>query len=247
MIKFLYHIGRYFILLGKVFSRPEKLKIYYKRLIYEMNSLGIQSIWIIIIISVFMGAAITIQTAYNIENPLLPRYLIGVGARDSMLLEFSSTMVGLILAGKVGSSISSELGTMRITEQIDALEIMGINSASFLILPKIVGLMLFIPFLSMISMFVGIFGGWVAAIASGVTTSEGYIYGIQYVFIPYYVTYALVKSVVFAFLITSISSYHGYYVQGGSIEVSKSSTRAVVHSSIFILMFNIILTQLMLS
>ncbi len=247
MLKLLKHIGKYFMLMRQVFAEPEKKSIYYKRVVYEIYSLGVQSIGIVLIISVFMGAAITVQTAYNIENPLLPRYLIGVGARDSMLLEFSSTMVALILSGKVGSSIASELGTMRITEQIDALEIMGVNSASYLILPKIIGLMLFNPVLSILSMFVGISGGFIVAIFTGVTTAEEYIYGIQYVFIPFYVAYALIKSVVYAFLITSISAYHGYHAAGGAVEVSKSSTRAVVHSSVFILMFNLILTQLLLS
>ena len=246
-MQFLYHLGKYFILLKKVFEKPEKQKIYYQRVINEIVNLGINSIGIVIIISIFTGAAITIQTAYNIENPLLPKYLIGVGARDSMLLEFSSTMVALILAGKVGSSIASELGTMRVTEQIDALEMMGINSASYLIFPKIIGLMIFSPVLTVISMFIGITGGFFAALFTGVTTPEEYIYGVQYVFIPFYVSYAITKGVVFAFLITTISSFQGYYVKGGAIEVSKSSTRAAVNSSVFILMFNLILTQLLLS
>ena len=246
-MKFFYHIGRYFLLLLKVFEKPSKPSIYYKRFITEIENLGINSIGIVFIISVFSGAAITIQTAYNIENPLLPRYLIGVGARDSLLLEFSSTMVALILAGKVGSSIASELGTMRVTEQIDALEMMGVNSASYLIFPKIIALMFFAPFLTILSVFIGISGGFVAGVLSGVTTTEEYIYGIQYVFIPFYVLYAIIKMVVFAFLINSISAYQGYYVKGGALEVSKSSTRAAVNSSIFILMFNLILTQLLLS
>ncbi|MFC2137010.1 MlaE family ABC transporter permease [Bacteroidota bacterium] len=246
-MKLFYHLGRYFLLLLKVFEKPSKQSIYYKRFITEIENLGINSIGIVFIISIFSGAAITIQTAYNIENPLLPRYLIGVGARDSLLLEFSSTMVALILAGKVGSSIASELGTMRVTEQIDALEMMGVNSASYLIFPKIIALMFFAPFLTILSVFIGISGGFVAGVLAGVTTTEEYIYGIQYVFIPFYVLYAIIKSVVFAFLITSISAYQGYYVKGGALDVSNSSTRAAVNSSIFILMFNVILTQLLLS
>ncbi|MBN2520799.1 MAG: ABC transporter permease [Bacteroidales bacterium] len=246
-MQFFYHLGRYILLLKKVIEKPEKQSIYYKRLIDEIENLGINSIGIVIIISIFSGAAITIQTAYNIENPLLPSYLIGVGARDSLLLEFSSTMVALILAGKIGSSIASELGTMRISEQIDALEMMGVNSASYLIFPKIIGLMIFSPILTILSVFVGITGGFFAAILTGVATSEEYIMGIQYVFIPFYVAYAIIKSIVFAFLITSISAYHGYYVSGGVLEVSRSSTRAAVHSSIFIIIFNLILTQLLLS
>ena len=158
----IYHIGYYFILLSKVFAKPEKRKIYYRQTIREVMNLGVNSVGIIVIISTFMGAVITLQTAYNTENPLFPSYLIGLGCRDSLILEFSSTMVALILAGKVGSNIASELGTMRVTEQIDALEIMGVNSASFLILPKIVAAVVFNPLLTLISIIVGIFGGWLA-------------------------------------------------------------------------------------
>ncbi len=242
-----YHIGRYFILLFRVFAKPEKFSIYYRETLKEVQKLGINSMGIVVIISVFMGAVITIQTAYNTENPLLPTYLIGLGTRDSMILEFSSTIVALILAGKIGSNIASEIGTMRVTEQIDALEIMGVNSASYLILPKILASVFFAPFLSILSMFVGITGGWLAGISVGVVTTENYVYGIQYAFIPFYITYSLIKIIVFAFLITTISAYHGYYATGGSLEVGRSSTKAVVHSSIFILLFNLILTQLLLS
>jgi phospholipid/cholesterol/gamma-HCH transport system permease protein len=242
-----YHIGRYFLLLKKVFAKPEKHSVYYKETLKEIQKLGINSMGIVAIISLFMGAVITIQTAYNTENPLLPTYLIGLGARDSILLEFSSTIVALILAGKIGSNIASEIGTMRVTEQIDALEIMGVNSASFLILPKIVASVVFAPFLTLLSMFIGIAGGWLAGTAAGVVTTENYVYGIQYAFNPFYITYSVIKIVVFAFLITTISAYHGYNSFGGSLEVGRSSTKAVVHSSIFILLFNLILTQLLLS
>jgi len=243
----IYHIGNYFILLSKVFAKPEKGNIYYRQIIREIISLGVNSVAIVVIISTFMGAVITLQTAYNTENPLFPSYLIGLGCRDSIILEFSSTMVALILAGKVGSNIASELGTMRVTEQIDALEIMGVNSASYLILPKIIAAVLFNPLLTLISIIVGVFGGWVAGTLTGVVTSEDFIYGIQYAFIPYYITYSLIKTVFFAFIITSVSAYHGYYVEGGALEVGKSSTRAVVYSSVVILLFNVILTQLLLS
>lgn len=212
-----------------------------------MMNLGVSSIGIVIIISFFMGAVITLQTAYNTENPIFPKYLIGLGCRDSMLLEFSSTVVALILAGKVGSNITSEIGSMRISEQIDALEIMGVNSASYLILPKIVAAVFFNPILTIISIVVGVFGGWIIVLITGVIPAGDYIFGIQYAFIPFYITYALIKTVVFAFIITSVSAYHGYYVEGGSLEVGKSSTRAVVYSSIAILFFNVILTQLLLS
>ena len=220
--------------------------MYYKKVMHELNNLGINSMWIVVIISIFVGAVITIQTDYNIESPLLPRYLIGVGVRDMLFLEFSCTMVALILAGKVGSSISSELGTMRITEQIDALEIMGVNSASYLILPKIIASVFFFPILTILSLIVGMLGGYMVALVTDITNPQEYIYGLQYVFYTHYFTYSLKKMVVFAFIITSISSYHGYYAKGSSLEVGKSSTRAVVHSSIVILMFNLILTKLIL-
>jgi len=248
MFKFLESLGRYFILLGKVFSKPEKASVYYKQTIKELIFLGINSIGITVIISFFMGAAITLQTAYNTENPIYPAYLIGLGCRDSIILEFSSTIVALILAGKVGSNIASEIGTMRVTEQIDALEIMGVNSASYLILPKMIATLIFNPFLTMISIIVGIAGGWfIGTQVIGVITSEQFIYGIQYAFIPYYITYTLIKTVVFAFLITSISAYQGYFVKGGSLEVGQAATKSVVYSSVYILIFNVILTQLLLS
>lgn len=231
----------------RVFSKPEKTSVYYHQTIKEIQKLVIDSVGIVIIISVFMGAVITLQTRYNLENPLIPLYLIGLTARDTMFLEFSSTIVGLILAGKVGSNIASEIGTMRVTEQIDALEIMGVNSASYLILPKIIAAVIFNPFLTIISMFVGIFGGWLAAITTGALSSFDYIYGIQYWFIPFYITYSLIKTVVFAFIITSVPAFHGYYVMGGALEVGKSSTRGVVYSSVLILLFNVILTQLLLA
>lgn len=247
IMNFLQSAGRYFILLSRVFAKPEKHKIYYKQTIREIESLGINSFGIVVIISLFVGAVITIQTNYNIENPLLPRYLVGVTVRDSLLLEFSSTMVALILAGKVGSSISSEIGTMRVSEQIDALEIMGVNSASYLILPKIVAAVFFFPILSLLSMFIGIFGGYVLCLLTEVVSPVDYIYGIQYVFYPHYVSYALTKVVFYAFIIVTISAYQGYYAHGGSLEVGKSSTRAVVHSSILVLLANLVLTQLILA
>jgi len=247
MIKFLTQLGLYFLLLKKVFSKPEKPSIYYRQTMRELMFLGLYSAGIIAIISFFMGAVITLQTAYNTDNPIYPKYLIGLGCRDSIILEFSSTVAALILAGKVGSNIASEIGTMRVTEQIDALEIMGINSASYLVLPKITATLLFNPVLTMLSICVGIFGGWVAGTLSGVITSENFIYGIQYAFIPYYITYSLIKTVFFAFIITSVSSFQGYYVSGGSLEVGRSSTKAVVYSSVLILLFNVILTQLLLT
>ena len=246
-MRFLHEFGRYCLFIAKIFAEPEKKVIYYRQTLKEIEKLVIDSVGIVIVISIFMGAVITLQTRYNLENPLIPLYLIGLTARDTMLLEFSSTMVGLILAGKVGSSIGSEIGTMRETEQIDALEIMGVNSASFLILPKIIATVFFNPFLTMISMFVGIFGGYLACVFTGALPPVDYIYGIQYWFIPFYITYSLAKTIVFAFIITTVPAFYGYYVNGGALEVGRASTRGVVYSSILILLANLIITQLMLA
>ena len=246
-MKIIFHTGRYFLLLARVFSKPDKGRIFFKQIIKEIENLGINSLGIVLIISVFMGAVITLQTAYNLENPLIPAYLVGLTARDSMILEFSSTIVGLILAGKVGSNIASEIGTMRISEQIDALEIMGVNSANHLILPKIIAAVFINPFLTVISIFVGIIGGYFAAAITGAVSTADFIYGIHYAFIPFYITYTLVKVLFFAFIITSVPAYHGYYASGGALEVGRSSTMAVVYSSILILLFNVILTQLLLT
>lgn len=241
-----FHFGRYFILMKRAFGKPEKVSIYIKRIFEEITILGIGSLGIVAIISVFMGAVITIQSAFNFENPLIPLYAVGVAVRDAMILEFSPAIVSLILAGKVGSSIASEIGTMRVTEQIDALEIMGINSAGYLIFPKIVASVLFNPILIIFSMFLGVLGGYVFGLLTGVVTDYEYIYGITYEFKPYNVVYALIKSAAFAFIIASVPAYHGYYTKGGALEVGRSSTKGVVYSSVLILAFDLILTQLLL-
>lgn len=246
-MKFLFQTGKYLWFLGKVFKRPVKGRMFLKQVMEEIDDLGIGSLGIVAIISVFIGAVITLQTAINIELPIIPRYTVGVAARDTILLEFSSTIVSLILAGKVGSHIASQIGTMRVTEQIDALDVMGINSESYLVLPKVVAMVFINPFLVIISMGIGIGGGWIAGAATGLVPSAEFIYGIQYAFVPFYVYYSLIKSVIFGFLIATISGYWGYYVKGGSLEVGRSSTRAVVVSSIQILLFNLILTQLLLT
>ena len=245
-MRLLAQIGVYFLLMKRAFSQPEKFSILYRQTMREIEKTGINSFPIVVIISLFVGAVITIQTNYNIENPLLPKYLVGVTVRDSLLLEFSSTMMALILAGKVGSSIASELGMMRITEQIDALEVMGVNSASYLILPKVIASVLFFPILCLLSIMVGITGGFVSCLLADVIPPSEYIYGIQYAFYPYYIGYALTKTVFYAIIITSVSSYFGYYVKGGAVEVGKSSTKAVVQSSILILLANLILTRTIL-
>lgn len=242
-----FHIGRYFMLLFRVFSKPEKFSVYWRQIVYEMYSLGIGSLSIVSIISVFMGGVITIQAAFGFSSPWIPLYAVGFTTRESMLLEFCPTIVSLILAGKVGSNIASEIGAMRVTEQIDALEIMGVNSAGYLILPKIVAAMLINPFLIAISMFLGLVGGYLMGISSGACTSYEYIFGIQAFFEPWKLYYSFTKVVVFAFLITSVASYFGYFTNGGALEVGKSSTRAVVITSILILIFNLILTQLFLA
>ncbi len=246
-MKTILHIGNYVFLMLRVFKKPEKTKIFINNILFEIEKLGIQSIGIVFIISIFMGAVITLQTAYNIEVSFVPLYLIGLTARDSMFLEFSSTIVGLILAGKAGANIASEIGTMRMREQIDALEIMGINSANHLILPKIIAAMFSFPLLTIFSMFIGIGGGYVATLLTNAVPPGEYLYGIHYYFIPFYITYSLIKAVIFAFIITTVPAYHGYYVEGGALEVGRASTRAVVFSSILILLFNVILTQLLLA
>ncbi len=246
-MKFLFHLGRYILFLQRVFSKPEKHRVFLRQVIKEADHLGLDSFGIVFIISLFMGAVITLQLAYNIDMPFIPRYSIGFAARKSILLEFSSTIVGLIMAGKVGSNIASEVGSMRVTEQIDAIDIMGINSASYLVLPKVFGLVLMMPLITILSMFVGILGGWIAGTLTGELSTVDYILGIRFGFKPFYVLYSVIKSVVFGFLIVTISSYQGYYVEGGSLEVGVASTKAVVISSIQILLFNLLLTQLLLA
>lgn len=238
--------GRYVELMWKTFSRPDNWKMFWRQLPKEIDQLGMQTIGIIVIISVFMGVIMTVQTVLNTENPFLPRYSTGLVLRDTLLLEFSSSIMSLILAGKVGSNIASEIGTMRITEQIDALDIMGINSANYLILPKIVGLVLCMPLLVILSVFCGLGGGMGVAYFTDMITMSDFIYGIQYAFIPYYLTYSMVKSLFFGFIIASVSAFYGYYAYGGALEVGKSSTNAVVNSSILLLLTNIVLTQLLL-
>ena len=239
--------GKYMLLMRRVLTWPDRWKMFFRQLPKELEKLGLQSLPIVIIISIFIGAIMTIQTKLNTENPMLPTYSTGLVTRDTLLLEFSSTILCLILAGKIGSNIASEIGTMRITEQIDALEIMGVNSANYLILPKIVAMVLMMPFLVIFSMAIGLFGGYLVGVFSDVITTADYLIGVQYAFIPYYVFYSLVKSVVFAFLISSVSAFYGYYAYGGALDVGKASTSAVVNSSILILFFNLLITNLMLN
>lgn len=241
------HVGRYSLLMTRVFTKPQRWRILGRQYTKEVEKLGVDSISIVAIISLFIGAVITIQMVLNTENPLLPAYVTGLTTRDTLLLEFSSTILCLILAGKVGSNIASEIGTMRITEQIDALKIMGVNAPNYLILPKILAFVSIIPVLVIFSMFIGISGGYLVGIFTDIITPSDYVMGLQYAFIPYYVTYSIIKSFVFAFLIASIASYYGYFANGGALDVGKASTNAVVNSSILILLFNVILTNLLLT
>jgi len=242
-----YHIGKYLLFMQKVFKRPQKRNIFIQNIFFEIEKLGINSIIIVFIISVFMGAVITLQTAYNIELSFVPLYLVGLGTRDSMFLEFSSTIVALILAGKVGANIASEIGTMKIREQIEALDMMGVNSESYLVLPKIIAAVFTFPLLTLFSMFIGIFGGYLAVYFTNAIPIDDFVYGLHYYFIPFYITYSLIKVVIFAFIIATIPAYQAYFIRGGALEVGKASTKAVVYSSILILFFNVVITQILLS
>ena len=248
MNKALHSMGEYTRLMMKSITVPDRWSMFFKQLIKEIYKLGVDSLWIVIIISIFIGTVIAIQISLNISYPLIPKFTIGYTTREIILLEFSSSIMALILAGKVGSNIASEIGTMRVTEQIDAMEIMGVNSANFLILPKMVGLMIFIPVLVIFSMFTGICGGIFASYNSTTgMTPASFEYGLQFYFTEFYIWYSIIKSVVYAFIISSIASYFGYNVKGGALEVGKASTNAVVMSSIMILLADVILTQLMLT
>jgi phospholipid/cholesterol/gamma-HCH transport system permease protein len=233
-------------MLTMVFTKPKKWKIFFSRLINELDNIGISSLPIVGLMSTFIGGVIALQTASNMSNPLLPKYTVGYITQSSTILEFSPTIISLILAGKVGSNVASEIGTMRVTEQIDALEIMGVNSLNHLVLPKVMAAILFFPILIIFSMALSMLGGWMSLMISDLTTTETYVLGLRAFFNPFHITYALTKTVVFGFLIVSISSFYGYYVKGGSINVGLSSTQAVVSSSIAILIANFILTQLLL-
>lgn len=233
-------------MLKAVFRRPEKWNIYRKEIFHEMTSIGVGSIGIIAIISLFLGAVTTVQTAFQLVSDLIPKSVIGAIVRDSSILELSPTISAIVLAGKVGSSVASQIGTMRVTEQIDALEIMGINSPGYLILPKIIGAVTMIPLLVIISIGLCIFGGYMAGVASGAVSAQDFINGLTTDFIPFIFTVSMVKAVIFAFIITSVSAYQGFYTSGGALEVGISSTRAVVVSCISILFADYLIAQLLL-
>ena len=243
--KALQTFGRYLMLMGRTFSIPERLRMFWKQYVKEMSQLGIDSIGIVLLISFFIGAVICIQMKVNIESPWMPRWVAGYTTREIMLLEFSSSIMCLILAGKVGSNIASELGTMRVTQQIDALEIMGVNSACYLILPKILGLITIMPFLVIFSSATGIIGAYGTAYIGHILSPEDLTEGLQHAFMPWFMYMSIIKSLFFAFIISSVSSFYGYTVEGGSVEVGKASTDAVVSSSVLILFSDVFLTQIL--
>ena len=238
--------GRYCLFMKRVFALPDRWGVFGRRTVAEVSKLGIDSIPLVIVISLFIGAVIAIQMQLNITSPLIPAYSVGLATRDIVLLEFSNSILCLILAGKVGSNIASEIGTMRVTEQIDALEIMGVNSSNFLVLPKIIAFVLFMPFLVIICIGTSLIGGFLVAVFTDIISVSGYVYGLQALFNEWYVWYGLIKSLFFAFIIASVASFFGYYVKGGALDVGKASTNGVVSSSILILLFDVILTKLLL-
>lgn len=240
------NIGKYILMLKDVFTRPNKWRVFFERLLEELNGIGINSLPIVALMSTFIGGVIALQTASNMSSPLLPAYTVGYITQSSTILEFSPTIISLILAGKIGSNVASEIGTMRVTEQIDALEIMGVNSLNFLVLPKITAAIMFFPILVIFSMALSMFGGWLSLVLSNLSTTEEYLLGLRAFFDPFHIKYALTKTVVFGFLIVSVSSYYGYYVKGGSLDVGRASTQAVVSSSVTILIANFLLTQMIL-
>lgn len=244
---FLHHIGRYVLLLRRTFTKPQRMKIFWENYVRELDDIGLKTIGLISFISFFIGGVVVIQTALNLDNPLIDPSLIGFAAKESVILEFSPTLSSVILAGIVGSYIASTIGTMRITEQIDVLDVMGINSANYLILPKILAAVSFYPFLIIVSMFLGVLGGWVAGEVTGLVSTADYIEGIRMGFVPFHFVYSIIKTIVFAFLIATIPAYFGYYVKGGALEVGRAATKAVIWTSVMIVLWNYILTQLMLS
>ncbi len=239
-------LGKYVTFMGSLFTRRETLSTYIKLITQECVNVGYNSLFIVGIVSIFMGAVTTIQTAFNLVSPFIPDYVISLVVRDMAILELSPTIIAIIFAGKVGSSIAGELGTMRITEQIDALEVMGINASSYLVLPKIIACVIMYPMLVILSIFLILFGGYLAGTITEILSSVDYLYGIRYEFIEFNITFAIIKALVFSFLIASISSYKGFFTTGGSLEVGKASTSAVTNSCIAVLLADYALAQLLL-
>lgn len=243
-IRFLESVGEYALLMKKVLSVPDKMREFVKEFMKGLYILGVNSIWIVVVISFFIGAVIVLQIALNIDSPMLPRFTVGMVSREIILLEFSSTIMCLILSGKVGSNIASEIGTMRISEQIDALDIMGVNSANYLILPKVASFVAFMPVLVIFSMFMGLFGGYLICLVLGTPSVETYVYGIQAFFRESFIWYSILKSMLFGFIIASVAAYFGYTTKGGALEVGQASTNSVVINSVLILVTDLVFTQL---
>lgn len=246
LVRYLSQIGRYFLMWKEIFRKPTKWKVMKGLLIKEIDDLIIGSLGIVAFISFFVGGVVAIQTALNLNNPLIPKTLIGFATRQSVLLEFAPTFISIVMAGKMGSFITSSIGTMRVTEQIDALEVMGVNAVNYLVFPKLMALLLY-PFVIGIAMFLGMLGGWMAGVYGGFTSSENFIAGLQSDFIPFHIAYAFIKTFLFALLLATIPSFHGFYMKGGALEVGKASTVAFVWTSVTIILVNYIITQLLLT
>ena len=246
LIRYLRQIGRYFLMWKEIFRSPVKWSVMRGLILKEIDSLIIESLGIVAFISFFVGGVVAIQTALNLTNPLIPKYLIGFATRQSVILEFAPTFISIIMAGKMGSFITSSIGTMRVTEQIDALEVMGVNSLNYLVFPKLIALLLY-PFVIGIAMFLGILGGWIAGVYGGFSASNEFIGGLQMEFIPFHIAYAFIKTFVFALVLATIPSFHGYYMKGGALEVGKAATVSFVWTSVTIILLNYILTQMLLS
>lgn len=242
----LHNIGLYFIMIRKMFHKPTKWGVMKQLILKDVQDLVINSLGIIAFVSFFIGGVLSIQTALNMDNPLLSKSLVGFVTRQSIILEFAPTIISIIMAGKVGSFITSSIGSMRVTEQIDALEVMGINPLNYLVFPKTIAMLLY-PFIISISMFLGILGGLAACVFGGLTSVDEYIEGVQMDFVPFHMTYSFIKTFVFAFILATIPSFHGYYMQGGALEVGKASTKSFVWTSVSIILINFILTQMLLS
>jgi len=246
LVRYLSQLGKYFLMWKEIFRKPTKWKVMKGLLIKEIDDLIIGSLGIVAFISFFVGGVVAIQTALNLNNPLIPKTLIGFATRQSVLLEFAPTFISIVMAGKMGSFITSSIGTMRVTEQIDALEVMGVNAVNYLVFPKLMALLLY-PFVIGIAMFLGMLGGWMAGVYGGFTSSDNFIAGLQSDFVPFHIAYAFIKTFLFALLLATIPSFHGFYMKGGALEVGKASTVAFVWTSVTIILVNYIITQLLLT
>lgn len=242
---FLYHLGRYVMMMGATFSRPEKMQMYYRETTRQMNDIGVGSLVIVGLISIFIGAVTAVQFVYQLDGTLVPQYYIGYIVRDSTIIELAPTITCLVLAGKVGSNIAAEIGGMRQKEHIDAMEIMGVNTAAYLIMPKVVAALIVIPMLVALAAFISVIGGYAAVVPTGLLSDAEYVQGVRSFFVERNVTMMFVKAFVFSYLLTSVSAYQGYYVKGGSIELGKASTNAVVFSDILILLADYLIAALL--